>query len=43
MIVIRGDAIIGNDFETDDHPRALIAQRIEPILSGSMQPKYYYP
>ena len=42
-MIVRGDAIIGNDIEGQDHPRALIAQRIEPILSGSMQPKYYYP
>ena len=42
-MIIRGDEIIGNDLDGQEHPRALIAQRIEPILSGSMQPKYYFP
>ena len=42
--IIRGDAIIGGQQGGDSEPaRALISQRIEPIKSGNLQPKYYYP
>ena len=42
-VIIRGDGIIANEIEGEESPRALISQRIEPVLSGAMQPKYYYP
>ena len=41
--IIRGDAISDSSGIFDELPKALIAQRIDPILAGVVHPKYYYP
>ena len=43
-IIKRGDAVDGaTGLVGDARPRVLVAQRIDPILSGVVHPKYYYP